>query len=144
MKKNIKQPLSISISISSVHLPTSNFKLERELGPDVNYIEYRLFRLNESIAAAASSSRNWGNRRRKPWVIDIEDLDDGVFDAVLEAEEEVGVAEADVCVNSHGKEAEAHEGEVDVGGGAGFVAFTGDTRVSWESCGLRLVIVVES
>ncbi|GER36348.1 imidazole glycerol phosphate synthase subunit HisF [Striga asiatica] len=45
--------------------------------------------------------RDLGKRKRLresgTWVIDIEDLDDGVFDAVLEAEEEIGVAAEKTC-----------------------------------------------
>ncbi|GER41187.1 acetaldehyde dehydrogenase 2 [Striga asiatica] len=67
------------------------------------------------------------NRRREttmvgdPWLIAIEDL----FDAVLEAKEEVEVAVADVCVNGDDKEAEAREGEANLGSGAGLAAFAG-------------------
>ncbi|GER39266.1 hypothetical protein STAS_15876 [Striga asiatica] len=47
------------------------------------------------------------------------------FWKVLEAKEEVVVAEADVCVNGDDKEVEAREGEANLGSGAGLAAFAG-------------------
>ncbi|GER29033.1 alpha-trehalose-phosphate synthase [Striga asiatica] len=73
-----------------------------------------------------------------PWLIAIEDL----LDAVLEAKEEVEVAEADVYVNGDEKEAEAREGEANLGSCAGLPPLPevmNSTRgVSSESCRLQL------
>lgn len=51
--------------------------------------------------------------------VPIKDLDGGVVDPVLEAEEKVEVAEADIRVDGDDGEAKAGEGETDVGGGGG-------------------------
>ena len=78
--------------------------------------------------------------------IAVEDLDDGVVDAVFEAEEEVEVAEADVGVYGDDGEAEAGEGEADIGGGGGlaYAAFAGgddnDTRGLSGQLGLPVVL----
>lgn len=48
--------------------------------------------------------------------IAVEDFNDGIVDAVLEAEEEVEVAEADIGVYGDNREAEAGQGEADIRG----------------------------
>lgn len=51
--------------------------------------------------------------------IPIQDLHHSIINPVLEAQKEIKVAEAHVGVDGHDGEAEAGEGEADVGGGGG-------------------------